>query len=319
MPPSAHAALVISIIASAIGALVMCLLVARYGLTPAAEEADSGTQRLFTRFGHALGGVCFAATAIMAIVALGVPRQVPPSPAVAVQPDPAAEARLRALTAEVKSVSTRLDQLEGRVSTVDGAARTLGDELASVSLRTRQMERALVPPPRRVGADAPAKPAAREAVKDSGAARDAEREQRVSERFTPIPTPVVPDVPAPAPPPLVLSSPTPEPAAAARPTPASRTPDPVVRTPSRTPDSTPRAPEATPASRPLPTASRAPDARVSSGQPAGGGQGAAAATGGDPDLGDKLRDDWKTIRGGFSTAGDEFKAAVRDLGRKLWR
>jgi hypothetical protein len=36
-------------------------------------------------------------------------------------------------------------------------------------------------------------------------------------------------------------------------------------------------------------------------------------------LGEKIREDWKTIRGGLSTAGDDFKAAVRDLGRKLWR
>jgi hypothetical protein len=39
----------------------------------------------------------------------------------------------------------------------------------------------------------------------------------------------------------------------------------------------------------------------------------------EPQLADKLREDWKTIRGGLSTAGDDFKAAVRDLGRKLWR
>ena len=52
---------------------------------------------------------------------------------------------------------------------------------------------------------------------------------------------------------------------------------------------------------------------------AGRESGAATAKREDGQLGDKIRDDWKTIRGGFSTAGDDFKSAVRDLGRKLWR
>jgi hypothetical protein len=73
----------------------------------------------------------------------------------------------------------------------------------------------------------------------------------------------------------------------------------------------------------LPTASRAPETAVGRVQPPTssprGAQGAAAASKADDDLGEKLRDDWKTIREGFATAGDEFKAAVRDLGRKLWR
>jgi hypothetical protein len=84
-----------------------------------------------------------------------------------------------------------------------------------------------------------------------------------------------------------------------------------------------------PASRSLPSPARAPEpaaapraaappasatAQASPRSPEGG---AAAAK---PDeLADKLRQDWKTIRDGFATAGDDLKAAVRDLRRKLWR
>jgi hypothetical protein len=61
-------------------------------------------------------------------------------------------------------------------------------------------------------------------------------------------------------------------------------------------------------------------ARAATEAPPRASEGAAAVT--KPDdvqLTDKIRDDWKTIRGGFATAGDDFKSAVRDLGRKLWR
>src|SRR5689334_428718 len=127
MSPSAHTALVVSIAASAVGALVMCLLVARYGLVSASEE-DRGRALLITRFGHALAGVCFAATGILAIVALisptREPRSAPPT-VVKVEPDRVAEARLQALAADVKALMARLDQAEARMTMADTAARRL--------------------------------------------------------------------------------------------------------------------------------------------------------------------------------------------------
>jgi hypothetical protein len=36
-------------------------------------------------------------------------------------------------------------------------------------------------------------------------------------------------------------------------------------------------------------------------------------------LGDRVRDDWRTVRDGFATAGDEFKDAVRGLARRWAR
>jgi hypothetical protein len=36
-----------------------------------------------------------------------------------------------------------------------------------------------------------------------------------------------------------------------------------------------------------------------------------------PNLTDKLRDDWHTIKHGFASAGDDFKSTMRDFARKL--
>jgi hypothetical protein len=285
MPPSAHTALVVSIVASALGALVMCLLVARYGLTSGSrEEGERGL--LVTRFGHALAGVCFAATGILAVVALVAPAREPraaPTTIVKVEPDRAAEARVQALAAEVKAMAARLDQAEARMTVVDSAARRLGDEVGSVSARATQLERTIAALPRR-GVVAEPAPKATPAPPVPPATND---------------VPAVPPAPTPATPP-----PMPEPAAVPRP----RGPEPVAHRPLHAPA---RASEPAASPRVVP-----PSGRATVEAPAGG---AAVARPDDAQLTDKIRDDWKTIRGGFSTAGDDLKSAVRDLGRKLWR
>lgn len=304
MPASAHTALVVSIVASALGALVMCLLVARYGLTTDRGE-DAGRGLLLTRFGHAFAGVCFAATGILGLVALVSPTREPrPAPAtvVKIEPDRAAEARLQSLAAEVKAITTRLEQAEARMTVMDGASRRLGDEVGSMSVRARQLERAIAALPRRAVVEPPAK----------------------ETKPAPSAAPPTAEAPGVTSPPAALPQ-MPEPAAAPRP----QAPEPVV-----TPR--PRGPEPV-AHRPVPTAARAqesarapepaatprvapPSGRATIETPARSGEGSAAmAKPGDPQLTDKLREDWKTIRGGLSTAGDDVKAAVRDLGRKLWR
>src|SRR5512145_2696173 len=116
MSSSAHAALVVSIIASALGALIMCLLVARYGLSPAPrEDAGAAARRLLiTRFGHAFAGVCFVATGMLSLVAVVVEtRQAPPlqSQTAVVEPDREAEERLQALLGEVKAIAEQVDQV----------------------------------------------------------------------------------------------------------------------------------------------------------------------------------------------------------------
>ena len=118
MPQSAHDTLVLSIVASVLGALVMCLLVARYGLTPAAEEDRGATARrlMITRLGHAFSGVCFVATGVLALVAIGrqAPAAPPAPPTVVVRLDPAAEQRLHAIVADMQSIASRLDQVSDR-------------------------------------------------------------------------------------------------------------------------------------------------------------------------------------------------------------
>lgn len=307
MPPSAHTALVVSIVASALGALVMCLLVARYGLTPTSgEDAERGL--LVTRFGHALAGVCFAATGILALVALVAPTREPrpaPTTIVKLEPDRAAEARLQALAAEVKAIATRLEQAEARVTVVDGATRRLGDEVGSMSARAKQLERMIAALPRRaVVAEPP--------VKDM---KPSPAPPRAPERPTP-PPPTAIDVPAPTAPSSPLPQ-MPEPVAAPRP----HAPEPVVTPRPRAPEPVAHRPTTVRASEPAASPRVAPPSgRATIEAPARAGDGSAAmAKPDDRQLGDKIREDWKTIRGGFSTAGDDWKAAVRDLGRKLWR
>ena len=283
MPPSAHTALVVSIVASALGALVMCLLVARYGLSSSSSE-EGERALLATRFGHALAGVCFAATGILAVVALvAPPRESGPAPTtvVKIEPDRAAEARLQALAGEIKAMAARLEQAEARMTVVDSAARRLGDEVGSMSARAKQLERTIAAQPRRGVVADPAP------------------------RATPAPPvpPVTSDVPAVAPPTPPTLAPMPEPAAQ-RP----RAPEPVAHRPAPAPA---RASEPAASPRVAPSSS----GRATIEAPGGG---AAVAKPQDGQLTDKIRDDWKTIRGGFSTAGDDFKSAVRDLGRKLW-
>ena len=176
------------------------------------------------------------------------------------------------------------------MTAMDGAARRLGDEVGSMSARARQLERTIAALPRR-----PVEPAAKD-PKPAPAAKEA---PRAPER--PPAPPATVEVPAPMPPPAALPH-MPEPAAAPRP----QTPEPVV-------SPRPRAPEPV-AHRPLSSGRATIEAPLRNGD-----GGAAMSKPTDPQLTDKLREDWKTIRGGLSTAGEDVKAAFRDLGRKLWR
>jgi len=95
------------ILASAVGAFIMCLLVLRYGFVADEEDLDERAGRLMvTRFGHAVAAVCFATAAMLAVVAMSV------GPAAMTGPVPA--------SAERDSAVVRLDEdlrrLEERVS-----------------------------------------------------------------------------------------------------------------------------------------------------------------------------------------------------------
>jgi hypothetical protein len=72
MDPIAQYALTGSIVASALGGMALCALVILYGFWPAEDEsATDAHRRIYAlRLGHTAAAVCFAATAVLAVVAL---------------------------------------------------------------------------------------------------------------------------------------------------------------------------------------------------------------------------------------------------------
>jgi hypothetical protein len=138
MPLLAHYALIACVVASAVGALVMCLLVLAYGFNPAeGPSLDGGRRWLITRVGHAAAGACFAITAILALVVLARSSSVPPTVA---SPDPSAEAlqaRLDAVAAGLSGVEARMARVESRVGVTQAAARKPASDPAPARARAR--------------------------------------------------------------------------------------------------------------------------------------------------------------------------------------
>jgi hypothetical protein len=104
------------VVLSAFGALIMCVLVFRYGFTmPADEDEDEAAHRLFiTRFGHALAGVCFAVAAMLAVIAFSAQMRAARAPTPTVRETAAAET-VRELEARV---DRRLAEMEERLAEV---------------------------------------------------------------------------------------------------------------------------------------------------------------------------------------------------------
>jgi len=106
MPPLAHAALAGSIVLSALGAVVICVLTVLYGFTPLGEEPAGQANRrtLLTRIGHAVAAAGFAGTAILLAVVLA---QIPAA-------TPSADPRVPALAARLDVQVSRLQGMEQR-------------------------------------------------------------------------------------------------------------------------------------------------------------------------------------------------------------
>jgi hypothetical protein len=127
------------IVASALGALVICLIVVRYGLTPSTDaESDADVRgRLLVRFGHAMAAVCFAVTAMLATVALVHQGQVVVPAAVPGE----LEQNLAELTDQARAAEQRIGPVEGRVDRVETTLRKVSEDLTLTSTRLRQVER----------------------------------------------------------------------------------------------------------------------------------------------------------------------------------
>ena len=132
-------ALVASIFASVLGALVMCVLVFRYGFTvPAPTDADGGstpTDVLVTRVGHAVAGACFAATAVLAIVGLALrspqgsttarqPVAPLPTAVVTTTVEPPRDDASSRLPDEVDALQRRLAKAEAQLARMNGEIAT---------------------------------------------------------------------------------------------------------------------------------------------------------------------------------------------------
>src|SRR6267378_1612623 len=220
--------LVVCILASALGALVMCLLVLRYGFIPILETNPAHADRdlLVTRLGHAAAGVCFAASAILAVVYIA---RAPAQPASAT-PDPRVLARLAALERErqalgeqvgavggnVGGMRARLDQAESRVAGVEVGLKRLGADVAQSSARARQLERvaASLPAPVR-------EPVVRPATRAPQRSVSTPEPERPSESASPPAEPVAPGPMTHAAPPARMAA-----AAAPKPAPAPKPAEP---------------------------------------------------------------------------------------------
>ena len=144
MPELAYSALTAVIFISALGALVMCLLVFKYGFAPDPDELPSAAvRRLFiTRLGHAIAGTCFAAAAILATVTFVDLTSVAP-PAAVSHDRLATDERLATLTSRVSAAEARLQRADERMRRVEAGLQKVGDDVASVAVTRDQ-----APPPR---------------------------------------------------------------------------------------------------------------------------------------------------------------------------
>jgi hypothetical protein len=149
MPELAYSALTAVIFTSALGALVMCLLVFKYGFTPDPDELPTAAVRrvFITRLGHAVAGTCFAAAAILAAVTLVDLTSVAP-PAGPSHDRLVTDERLATLTTRVSAAEARLQRADERVRRVEADLQKVGDDLVSASpSRDTARPRVVAPPP----------------------------------------------------------------------------------------------------------------------------------------------------------------------------
>jgi hypothetical protein len=305
MPPLAYTALTASIVLSALGAVVICLLTAFYGFTPDGEESPARTSRraLLTRVGHAVAAGCFAATAILLAVVIGQPARSASAPA--------ADARVPALDAKIDAQTQRLHGVEQRMKDSEHTLERLEMEVSEVAARRMGPEAAVTAPPAKIedkpispsksaprsrGTVTAAKPTAPsgtpapKAAERPAIAKSAERPATAAPAERPATVTLPADRPAPTPA---------APSTAAAPTERAFAPKPHDD-PAASPGPPPAASAPAPASA-APTPAPSAPARSSSESAAGN------------DVRSKLQSDWRAIQRGWDRAADDFRRALAPL------
>ncbi|HEV8641695.1 MAG TPA: hypothetical protein VGV13_11410 [Methylomirabilota bacterium] len=112
----AHYALTGSIVASALGGLVLCGLIVKYGfLPPEDERIDVARRRIFvTRLGYTFAATCFAVTTLLTVVALS-PRSGVADPARLADDLHALAARVSAIESLVRQINVSVEAMLLRV------------------------------------------------------------------------------------------------------------------------------------------------------------------------------------------------------------
>ena len=290
--------LVVCIFASALGALVMCLLVLRDGFSPiSADPARADHDVLITRLGHAVAGACFATTAILATVL--VARNPAPVPVHQMtERIGALERERRALGEQVSGLATSMHGLQGRVDAATG-------DLQSMRLRLDQAESRFVKAENGLAKTEAglARSEAALAKTDAGLKRLSEEVAQANARARQQVERPVAVKPTAAPPRenVVPARPPQRRADAERPHESAS-------------QATAEAVSPPPATAPAP-APKAAAVAASAHKPAPSAAASAPQDLRDQSVTDKVRKDWATIRKGFSTAGDEISNALRRFGR----
>jgi len=288
MPAFAPAALATAVALSALGAVALCGLVVLYGFTPAGEEPPGQTARrlLITRVGHALAAACFTSTAILIAAVL-----VRPAPASTPAPVTVPDARVPALGAQVAGQETRLTETEVRLQALEDAMRRRAPEVPP-AVAPRVAPQPPAPPPRTSAVVKPLapRPAETKVVEPPAPAAEVVA-SRVVEPAAHGTSPASPSPGTPTPPTTwVPSSP----------------PPPVITSPAPTPSSAhvpPSSPPVAAAPRPAPPEASASPARPAPRQSF--------------DLWSKLREDWREIRRGLDSTGDDFRRAIDSVKRNF--
>ncbi len=124
MQTFAHYALPAAIAASALGAIVLCLVLLLYGFATAADdEPRFPSRRLFViRIGHALAATCFAAVVMLTVIAYLDERRAPVVPPLSVAAAPGDGA---ALAARLSALEQQLGAIEQRASGTAEPALTI--------------------------------------------------------------------------------------------------------------------------------------------------------------------------------------------------